>query len=336
MKKLYRRYMDDEISSPEDELLKLRQQRLEQAALRLEQRERHIKLQEEKTRLLEEKRHAEEIERRKKKFRKALILFIKGVGSVVAVGTSIVGLLSYLRQEAQYSPEAARAYRSIITILEQMLAVVKHGGSLAKRSFLEVADKLSKAVKYVWESAKQRFAKAAARANKDSAIIIKYIKKDAAIKCGSAKRMKMDSSIYSFNRYDAIASKYVNRAIRMYDRKYSDIFPLALPAAAMTIKTTVLPVLIPLLKAGVVTGIGGAISGTLKDNILNPILKRIIESLKAVAAYKGEDETYLQALGNKISADMEKLIGILKKEKAFVANKLEAIWNRIKGLFKKK
>ena len=134
MKKSYLKYLDDEVSSPEEELLKLRQQRLEQAAIRLEQRERNIKLQEEKTRLLEEKRRAEEIERRKNKLKKAFFTFLKGVGSVAAVGTTISGLMTALGEAAQSSPEADRLYRSIMRILDQMLSAVRHGGSLAKNA----------------------------------------------------------------------------------------------------------------------------------------------------------------------------------------------------------
>jgi hypothetical protein len=336
MKKLYHRHIDDEVSSTENELLKLRQQRLEQAALRLEQRERHIKLQEEKTRLLEEKRRVEEVERRKRKFKKVFFAFLKGVGSVAAVATSIVGLLSYLRHEAQYSPEAARAYRSIIMILEQMLSVVKHGGSLAKRAFIGVFDNLTKAVKFVWESAKKRFSKSAAKAKQDSAIIARYIKRDVAFKLGG-RRLRMDSSYaYISNRHADAASCYVNRAILIYDRKHKDLFPLAIPAGIAISKATIVPLLLGIAKAGAIAGVANAIKEPLKENITKPIIDRIVGNIKQAAANKSADQTYLQAIGEKISSDMNTLLNILKREKSFVASKLEAAWNKVKGLFKKK
>lgn len=338
MKKSYLKYLDDEISSPEEELLKLRQQRLEQAAIRLEQRERHIKLQEEKTRLLEEKRRAEEIEKRKQRLKKVFVAFLKGVGTVASVATAIVGLLSYLRQEAQYSPEAAMAYRGIINILEQMLSAIKHGGSIAKDAFLGMFNKLSKAVKYVLNAAKDRYLSIARVVKHDSNAIAKYIKKDVAIKL-RASRLRTDSSFYRTNRYADSASNYVNRAIRVYDRRHGDLFPLAIPAGIALSKATIIPLLITILKTGVISGIASGVAGAvkepLKENITKPLCDRIINNIKLAAANKRADQTYLQAISEKISSDMNTLLNILKREKSFIATKLESAWNKVRGLFKK-
>jgi hypothetical protein len=338
MKKSYLKYLDDEVGdelSQEEELLKLRQQRLEQAALRLEQRERHLKLQEEKTRLLEEKRRAEEVERRRLKLKKVFTAFIKGVGSVAAVASSIVALLSYLRQEAQCSTEAARAYRSIINILEQMLAAIKSGGNVSKRAFISVFDKLSEAVKYVWNNAKQRFVKSESLIIHDSAILVNCIRRDIAFKLGSKKLITDSSYIYLSNRYSDIASDYVDRALRICDRKYVDLFPLAIPAGITLTKATIVPLLLTILKAGAISGVAGAIKGPLMENITKPICTRIINNIKLAAANKKPDQSYLQAIGGKISSDMDTLIDILNREKSFIGSKLESAWNKVKGLFKK-
>lgn len=326
--------IDETAEKTEQEgLLELKKRKLEQAAMRLEQKERHLKIQEEKTKLLEEKRRLEEIEKRRRRLKKVFSAFLKGIGTVAAVGTSIVGLLSYLRQEAQYSPEAARAYRGIINTLEQMLSSVRHGGSLAKRIFLGVFDKILFATKKLFEIAKGKFIKSKKIHDDRSKIIQHYIKRDISIKLGGKKRMRTDSSVYRFNKYDAAASNYVNRAIRIYDKRHNDI--VGILAVSSLSKAVIIPILLSILKASAITGIGGAITGPLKENITDPIIKRIIGNLKLAASNKGADETYLQAIGKKVSEDMTKLLGILKKEKAFVANKLESSWNRIKGMFNK-
>lgn len=328
------KYINDDDFLSEEELLKIKQQRIEQAAIRLEQKERHLKLQEEKVRLLEEKRRLEEIERRKRSLKKAFFAFLKGVGTIAAVGTSIMGLLSYLRQEAQYSQEAAVAYRSIIRILEEMLSAVRHGGRLTKIIFIKVFDKISSVTKSLWRQSQKRFFKTKASYEYKSKVMDRYIKKDAAIKLGIKNRLKLDSSVYSFNKYDEIASAYVNRSIRLYDRKYNDIIGMiAWPSLASKV---LVPILIPMLKTAVIGGVAGAITGSLKSNVTDPIIKRIVNNIKLVAENKSQDETYIQAIGNKISEDMSKLLNILKKEKAYVSTKLESVWNRIKGLFKKK
>lgn len=329
MRKSYRRYIDDEISSPENELLKLRQQRLEQAAIRLEQRERHIKLQEEKTRLLEEKRRAKEIERKNKKLKRMFFGFLKGVVAAGAVVTTIIGLISELGEAAQTSPVADRAYRSIMRILEQMLSAIKHGGSLAKRAFASVFDKISSVAKSLWDHAKQRFARVEANQVHDSKIIARYIKKDVAIKLGATHRMRTDSSICSFSKREAIASKYVNRAIRLCDKKYNDI--VGTVATVGFLHGTILPLLLAIAKGAAIAGLAKSISEPISKNITGPIINRIVNNIKLAAANKG-DKTYTEAILGKIKSDMNTLMSILSREKSYAAGKLESAWNRVSGM----
>lgn len=334
------KYNDDDVNdiiNREEELLNLRQKRIEQAAIRLAQKEQHLKIQEEKIRLLEEKRRAEAIEKRNKRLKKIFLGFLKGVGSVASVVAAIVGLLSYLRQESQYSPEAAIAYRSIIRVLEQMLSAVQHGGSLAKSVFLKVFGKITSAAKYVYNLAKDRYEKSLQLVKRDSAITKRLIKRDVSLKLKGAKFVT--DSYYKPNGRIDYASNCVNRAIKIYDKKHVDIFPLAIPAAVTVFKVTLLPVLIGILKtaaiSGLTAGIAGAIKEPLKENIVDPIVKRIVNNIKQVTANRQPDQTYLEAVFGKISSDMETLINILKKEKSYLASKLEPVWNRIKKLFKR-
>lgn len=318
-----------DFASEDINLEALKREQLVQAAMRLEQNERYLRLQEEKTRLLEEKRRAEEIERKKEKLKKIFSLYYIKKGAIAAakVAGAITALLMLLREASLSSPVAARAYRSIIRVLEEMLIAVQHGAPIAKDKFLKVFGKLSGAVKSVYEFIVKKTSERIAKSKHDSAIIRKCIRRDAFLKLGG-HNFRMDSSyIYSSNRYCDKASAYVNRAIRVYDKKYSDLLPGVFIGAAKLL----IPLLIPILKAGVIKGIGDAVSKT----IIMPIINRVITNLQDIANYKGDDETYTQALGKKIKADMDKLIAILKKEKAFIASKLEAAWNKFKGLFGK-
>lgn len=330
------KYRDDDVAT-DIELSALKREQLVQAAMRLEQNERYLRLQEEKTRLLEEKRRAEEIERRKEKLRKIFSLYYLKKGAITAakVAGAITALLMLLREASMSSPVAARAYNSIIRVLEQMLIAVQHGAPIAKDAFMSVFGKISKAVKSVYKFMAQKVSERVAKFKHDSAIMTKCIRKDAFFKLGGRK-FRMDASYaYASNRYYDRASVYVNKAIRLYDRKHKDLFPLAIPVAAVGFKATVLPILISILKTGAIAGISKGVATALSKTIFIPIIKRIIENLQDISKYKGSDETYTQALGKKISADMKKLIDILKKEKAFIATKLEVAWNKLKGLFNK-
>lgn len=337
MKSSRLKYRDDEVAA-DIELSALKREQLVQAAMRLEQNERYLRLQEEKTRLLEEKRRAEEIERRKEKLRRIFSLYYLKKGAITAakVAGAITALLMLLREASLSSPVAARAYRSIIRVLEQMLIAVQHGAPIAKDAFVRVFGKISGAVKSVYKFMAQKVAERMAKAKHDSAIVRKCIRKDAFYKLGG-RNFRMDASYaYTSNRYADTASNYVNRAIRVYDKRYGDIFPLAIPAGIAISKATIVPLLLTILKAGAIAGVAGAIKEPLKENITKPICDRIINNIKQAAANKNADQTYLQAIGEKISSDMNTLLNILKREKSFIASKLEAAWNKVKGLFKKK
>ena len=330
------KYRDDDVAT-DIELSALKREQLVQAAMRLEQNERYLRLQEEKTRLLEEKRRAEEIERRKEKLRRIFSLYYLKKGAITAakVAGAITALLMLLREASMSSPVAARAYNSIIRVLEQMLIAVQHGAPIAKDAFMRVFGKISSAVKSVYKFMAQKVSERVAKFKHDSAIMTKCIRKDAFFKLGGRK-FRMDASYaYTSNRYYDRASIYVNKAIRLYDKKHADIFPLAIPAGIAISKATVIPLLLGILKAGAIAGVSKGVGDALKENVLKPIIMRIIATLKDIAAHKDADETYLQTVGKKLKDDMTKLIAILKKEKAFVATKLEAAWNKLKGLFSK-
>lgn len=123
--------------------------------------------------------------------------------------------------------------------------------------------------------------------------------------------------------------RLADRAIRIHDRRYNDI--IGLIAFKAVLMKSILPVLIPLLKAVAISAASGAIAGGLKEKFVNPLLNRIINRAKQLNAEKG-DGTYTQALIKGIKEDMGRLIGVLKKEGAFISSRIEGLFNKIRGV----
>jgi hypothetical protein len=127
----------------------------------------------------------------------------------------------------------------------------------------------------------------------------------------------------------AYVRRLANRAIRIHDTRYNDIVGTA--AFIIFFKTTILPILVGILKGAAIAGLGGAISGPLKEKVVNPILSRLISHGKLLIANKG-DQTYTETLIKGIKVDMGKLLAVLKKEGAYVGNKLSSAYQKIRGI----
>ena len=150
-----------------------------------------------------------------------------------------------------------------------------------------------------------------------------------AIKFGRIRRMKFDSSLYSFNKYDAMASRYVNKAIRIHDKKYNDV--VGTVATVGVLNGVILPLLLSIAKGAAIAGLAKSLSSPIEKNITGPLIKRIVDNIKHAAENKG-DATYTEAIFGKIKSDMNTLMNILSREKSFATDKLMSAWDRVKGM----
>ena len=141
--------------------------------------------------------------------------------------------------------------------------------------------------------------------------------------------MKFDSSLYSFNKYDAMASRYVNKAIRIHDKKYNDV--VGTVATVGVLNGVILPLLLSIAKGAAIAGLAKSLSSPIEKNITGPLIKRIVDNIKHAAENKG-DATYTEAIFGKIKSDMNTLMNILSREKSFATDKLMSAWDRVKGM----
>lgn len=297
-----------------------RRERLAQSAIRIEQKAQHMRIQEEKIKQAKERKRAEEIERRNQKLQKVLTLYHlkKVMVSAAEIASALAAILGLLRIAAESSPVAASAYNGIIHGLENALLAVKAGVSIPFKLIMGLLKALSKAVKFVFRAGRH-----------DSAVIRDAIHKDIINKIKAAHGRRVDSSFYLTNRQNKIASRYVNRAIRIHDKKYNDVVGTIATVGVM--QGTMMPLLLAIAKGAAIAGLAKSISKPIEQNITGPIIKRIVDNIKRAAENKG-DATYTEAIFGKIKSDMNTLMSILSREKSFAVDKLKSAWDRVKGM----
>lgn len=119
-------------------------------------------------------------------------------------------------------------------------------------------------------------------------------------------------------------------SIRIHDAKYNDFIGTAAFSAFMVAR--VIPFLIPLLKATVIGAATSSLSGSLKQKIVDPIIERIVNKGKQLVAAKGENSTYTETIVKGIKQDMEKLMNVFRKEKAYVSPQLSGLYQKVRNL----
>ena len=141
-----------------------------------------------------------------------------------------------------------------------------------------------------------------------------------------------------------LVRQIADRAIRMHDAdlvlsrpvghsgysQHQDVIGIAIFSG--TFLKLILPLLGSFLIKSVGAGVANSVAMTLKENVVGPLVKKIIERGKALAASKGKDETYTQAIIQGIKEDMNKLVAILSKEKSFIGQKIVGLWNKIRNV----